>query len=502
MSSVKLLVYDLSRGMASSLSQSILGMRIDGIWHTGVLVYGVEYYFGGGIQCQRENYFSQSNGINIARTIDMGTTTKTKNELSAFLLTVNHLYTQHTYDLLNNNCNNFSDAVTMFLLNMHIPNEILDQARIALSTPGGQMLRPMLENMSNAMQGRGGMDPFAMSASATSHEQNLATTMQSTLTAAASIRDSNGGVSTSIIGSHSELKLVDLEEKPLISVDSKMVASLANKLKTIDNLSSEDKATIDKVIEIASVPIDTSNTTATANDAMIQQISSTYTTILNNNPKSHLSVYFITRLHVLHTCFINNQSFQKFLSTYVVKRLIDDDGAGYNTTASLVMCLTVLANICSCDAGIDYLVSSKHVETIIDIGTKYLHHEKAEVRSMAAAIALNMTIQHTKHGSNGGWIIDRSQTQSSQAAVDGDDSMNSYAVQLLCNCLENINSEVDELSLQRRLSVCIRIIRSYGSKSGSAAALVHDIGYTTYLSSIVTTNAHSKAMVSEILYYV
>jgi hypothetical protein len=42
-------VYDLSHGMASSFSPFFLGMKIDGIWHTGLFVFGREYYFGGGI---------------------------------------------------------------------------------------------------------------------------------------------------------------------------------------------------------------------------------------------------------------------------------------------------------------------------------------------------------------------------------------------------------------------------------------------------------------------
>lgn len=39
-SAVSLRVYDLSRGMARQLSPSLLGKQIDGIWHTGLLVYG------------------------------------------------------------------------------------------------------------------------------------------------------------------------------------------------------------------------------------------------------------------------------------------------------------------------------------------------------------------------------------------------------------------------------------------------------------------------------
>jgi hypothetical protein len=37
---VELAVYDISNGLAAQMSQAILGQRIDGIWHTGVIVYG------------------------------------------------------------------------------------------------------------------------------------------------------------------------------------------------------------------------------------------------------------------------------------------------------------------------------------------------------------------------------------------------------------------------------------------------------------------------------
>ena len=46
-------VYDLSKGMAAMLSQPLLGKQIDGVWHTGVVVFGREYYFGSGINVGR-----------------------------------------------------------------------------------------------------------------------------------------------------------------------------------------------------------------------------------------------------------------------------------------------------------------------------------------------------------------------------------------------------------------------------------------------------------------
>ena len=49
MSSVKLYVYDLSNGLARQLSLQMTGKQIDGIWHTSVVVFGQEIFYGQGI---------------------------------------------------------------------------------------------------------------------------------------------------------------------------------------------------------------------------------------------------------------------------------------------------------------------------------------------------------------------------------------------------------------------------------------------------------------------
>ena len=46
---VVLHIYDLSQGMAAQFSRALIGRYVEGIWHTGIVVYGKEYYFGGGI---------------------------------------------------------------------------------------------------------------------------------------------------------------------------------------------------------------------------------------------------------------------------------------------------------------------------------------------------------------------------------------------------------------------------------------------------------------------
>lgn len=48
---VELYIYDLSQGLARVMSQMLVGRQLDGIWHTSVVVYGKEFFFGStGIQ--------------------------------------------------------------------------------------------------------------------------------------------------------------------------------------------------------------------------------------------------------------------------------------------------------------------------------------------------------------------------------------------------------------------------------------------------------------------
>lgn len=53
---VVLRVYDISQGMAKALSPALLGKQIEAIYHTGIAVYGREYFYSGGIQNQGLDY--------------------------------------------------------------------------------------------------------------------------------------------------------------------------------------------------------------------------------------------------------------------------------------------------------------------------------------------------------------------------------------------------------------------------------------------------------------
>eukprot|EP00178_Gracilaria_changii_P025489 TRINITY_DN78524_c0_g1_i1.p1 TRINITY_DN78524_c0_g1~~TRINITY_DN78524_c0_g1_i1.p1 ORF type:complete len:447 (-),score=38.37 TRINITY_DN78524_c0_g1_i1:1048-2388(-) len=149
MNTVTLHVYDLSQGMARQLSPMVMGKQIDGIWHTGIEVYDREYYYGGGICSDPPNQTPYGTPYSVET---MGTTTKTREDFLAFLRSVSRRFSFDNYHLLENNCNNFSDACTMFLLDRHIPQYILDLPTEAMNSPLGPMIRPVIDQMQTSIR--------------------------------------------------------------------------------------------------------------------------------------------------------------------------------------------------------------------------------------------------------------------------------------------------------------------------------------------------------------
>ena len=144
--------YDLTGGLAKAISKNFIGKQIDGVWHTAVCVYGKEYFYGGGICVGEPKKTPYGYPV---KEIDFGYTNKTQDDLTAYIKSINSQFTINTYDVLRHNCNHFTDAALFFLVGKHLPDSILKQHEEILNTPMGQMVRPMLENMS-----RGGNNAF------------------------------------------------------------------------------------------------------------------------------------------------------------------------------------------------------------------------------------------------------------------------------------------------------------------------------------------------------
>ncbi|KAE9530903.1 hypothetical protein AGLY_011365 [Aphis glycines] len=147
---VVLYVYDLTGGMAKTLGQTLLQKNIEGIWHTAIIVFGKEYFFG-------------SNGISICdpgttalgnplRTHSLGKTCLPEDVFQEYLRGLEQdTYSADKYNLLRHNCNNFSNEISQFLCGNSIPSYILDLPNEILNTPFGQQLAPILELFSNSI---------------------------------------------------------------------------------------------------------------------------------------------------------------------------------------------------------------------------------------------------------------------------------------------------------------------------------------------------------------
>ncbi|CAM0140013.1 hypothetical protein VKS41_007315 [Umbelopsis sp. WA50703] len=144
MTSVKLYVYDLSQGMAKQMSLGLTGRQIDGIWHTSVVVFGQEYYYGQGIMNSIPGTTPHGQPIQV---VDMGETHLTEEIFIEYLNSISSEFTAEKYHLLDFNCNTFTNDICQFLTGASIPDHITDLPADFLNTPFGHSLRPMIENM-------------------------------------------------------------------------------------------------------------------------------------------------------------------------------------------------------------------------------------------------------------------------------------------------------------------------------------------------------------------
>ncbi|KAI0087719.1 PPPDE putative peptidase domain-containing protein [Irpex rosettiformis] len=144
MSTVKLYVYDLSNGLARQLSRQLTGKQIDGIWHTSVVVYGKEIFYGQGISITAPG---QSHHGRPLQVIDVGETAIDEPTFQEFLDDMREHYTADKYHLLEFNCNSFTNDCVGLLTGGSIPDWIKDLPSDFLSTPFGAALRPTIDAM-------------------------------------------------------------------------------------------------------------------------------------------------------------------------------------------------------------------------------------------------------------------------------------------------------------------------------------------------------------------
>ncbi|XP_072749132.1 uncharacterized protein [Anoplolepis gracilipes] len=146
---VELYIYDLTKGMARVMSSMLIGRQLDGIWHTAIVAYGREYFFGPtGINSVRPG------GTELREPERIEKLGETYLPYTVFLEYINGLGTSTfapgTYNLFKYNCNTFTEELSNFLVGKGIPKYILDLPEAILQTPIGQALGPLIETLSSS----------------------------------------------------------------------------------------------------------------------------------------------------------------------------------------------------------------------------------------------------------------------------------------------------------------------------------------------------------------
>ena len=114
---VQVYVYDLSQGLARVYSPMLLGILIDAIYHTSVVIRNKEYYLDQGIKVNSPpGHTKYGTPIEV---LEIGTTGVDDELLNDFINELkNHdemKYHAVNYNLFTNNCNHFTDVVIDFL---------------------------------------------------------------------------------------------------------------------------------------------------------------------------------------------------------------------------------------------------------------------------------------------------------------------------------------------------------------------------------------------------
>ncbi len=143
---VQVYVYDLSQGLARVYSPMFLGILIDAIYHTSVVIRNKEYYLDQGIKVNSPpGHTKYGTPIEV---LEIGTTGVDDELLNDFINELkNHdemKYHAVNYNLFTNNCNHFTDVVIDFLCGKNLEDRILKLPDTVLNTPNGQLLQQML----------------------------------------------------------------------------------------------------------------------------------------------------------------------------------------------------------------------------------------------------------------------------------------------------------------------------------------------------------------------
>jgi len=118
---------DLSEGLAAKDGERLLGVRLSGLWHSSLWVFGSWYSFVGTITVGQSP-------LSASEVLPYGYTTRTEAEFSAFISEITERF-EGNYSLFSLNCHTFTQDCLQFLLNLHLPGHFFTLPQQVLALP-------------------------------------------------------------------------------------------------------------------------------------------------------------------------------------------------------------------------------------------------------------------------------------------------------------------------------------------------------------------------------
>lgn len=299
-----------------------------------------------------------------------------------------------------------------------------------------------------------------------------------------------------------------IEDMPLVSSDNKTVDLLGKKILNLklklknedgtdietDALSEIERKIIISIMAVLTETLPSKSLKDMCNDStnsFPDDACNTLSHVIGAHPTTQMSCLFLMRLLILEESLILSRPIAvPSMVDALLSRLSAVQGAsnGLNSVPAIVIGLCTLGNLLSHSSGAALICDRKGVaQSVVDIAVGGLSHSRVEVRQMSATVAFNFTfaILHLNK-------VQPGQDTSVRAIVSADGELNSFAVEILCGATESIAAETDAGVRYRRLCICLRIVRMGGS---TVRALGRDLCLDNSLSSIIAaTEAESKVV--------
>lgn len=536
---VSLTIYDLSRGMARSLSAQFLGPNhiIDIVPHTSILAFGREYYFdrGVGIHSEDPHIFRQTRQMFPTEIQALGCTDVSQTEFEVWCVTSDGSYGPDSYDLLMHNCNNFSHDAALHGLHLPrgVPEWILHIHQRFISSPVGHTIRPILEQMQLAgcIYGRDGnaarhhfiKNQSEVTCTTSHHDSPLINSPTPTPTnkvneqtvALMNKPSKKNNVNKLSDAIFPDTPIFDSYNRPLLSSDTSMISECLRKIEQSQNTSSGinmlSPSEYNSVKQFAQSLVHIPNKDGqleismvnNVNDETLTRSSSAALLAFLERSANHATsvsstghVFLLLRLMVLQLHPTNNNTEHiNNIITHVANYIDnsqDTNNIKVKNTMAHSMAWCVLSNTIGSGHDCRSHLSSNNgmLPNLIDLSIRDLsavHHTRAEIRQAASVFLYNLILRMMLHIEKNEM---KSNVQTDTVSKEECVELPDWIVTVICGVFQGIIYEKDVMTKMRRLLVAGKILKMRNSFTDNS-----DIAYKKKKNEMMFHNAVKSLMV-------